>query len=298
MSILVVGGSGFIGRAVTARLASESQGTEVIATYASDAGFPAFARSIGVTPMQVDLRDADAARKLPDADVCVFAAGTSDHAISPRNSVTEPLGLVNLLEGFRGRMVLVSSGAVYFGHEGQVREDAPVAATFPYSLAKLVSEQHVLQAATQGALSGAAMLRVFYAFGPGERRTRLIPRVIERVRAGDKSFVVRGDGESFIDPLTVDDIARAVCLVAKRGARGVETYNLSGGSPTRVLDLVRLVASAAGSDIHVSCDGQPEVYPVRFWGDPARFHEAYGFEPTPLASALRDYANAMEQGSG
>jgi len=125
VKLLVTGASGFIGRNL---LLAVPRDWEVVATFHRNdlAGFCRVNALANVTPVRADLSAGD----LPPAvrtgfDGCVFLAANGD----PARSVAEPLldlrwnaaSLVALLEGVTcGRLVFMSSGAVYDGLRGPV----------------------------------------------------------------------------------------------------------------------------------------------------------------------------------
>ena len=79
--------------------------------------------------------------------------------------------------------MLLSSAAVYAGRTGRVDPSTPVDPPMAYALSKLYVEGLVRSLVAEGQAGDAVVVRLYNAYGPGERATRLIPRVVAAVRA-------------------------------------------------------------------------------------------------------------------
>jgi UDP-glucose 4-epimerase len=108
-----------------------------------------------------------------------------------------------------GTFVLASSGGIYgHGMEG-FKEDEPV---FPssdlgfYLSTKLCAE--VLAESFTPYLN-VIILRFFFVYGPGQRSSMLVPRLMARIRDGEPVTLHGRDGIK-INPIFVSDAARAV----------------------------------------------------------------------------------------
>src|SRR5581483_7320836 len=150
MNVLLTGASGFIGRNVL--LASPRDWT-ITAVY-HHTPIDGFVRHHGlthVTPAACDLSNAADVDRLVAADPfdCVlYLAANGDPAISAARPVwdlqSNALAPVTLLERLRGgRVVFMSSGAVYDGLRGGVTPAAAVAPRLPYAISKLAAENYV-----------------------------------------------------------------------------------------------------------------------------------------------------------
>ena len=88
-------------------------------------------------------------------------------------------------------------------------------------------------------------MRLAHVYGPNDRPIKLIPRVIEQVKSGERPRVF-GDGTDLRDFIHVRDAARAVHLVVQKQPEGI--INLASGISISVLDTVRLIITASGQD--------------------------------------------------
>ena len=219
MKLLVVGGSGFIGRHFLQH--SDLTNWEVCATYGSDADFDP---GHSIQTMRYDLLESDA--DFSSYDTALYMAGNSNHTWAldhaDADMALNAVGMARFLKSFRGDLVLLSTGAVYFGHDGLVNPDTPTAPLFPYATSKLAGELLAGWAAADGRLRSLKVLRLYYAFGPGEEERRLIRRAL--VQFGlkrDPAFRINGTGESLVSPMYVTDVVHALELALTRGGPGV-----------------------------------------------------------------------------
>jgi len=152
MKLLLTGGSGFIGRNVLLRAPRD---WEIVAVFNRTSDLPAFVAEHGlthVTPVACDLVSADAVRELAarvgGADAALYLAANGDPAASAErvrwDLELNTVAVVNVLEQcVVGRMVYMSSGAVYDGLRGSVTPASPVNPLLPYAVSKLASERYV-----------------------------------------------------------------------------------------------------------------------------------------------------------
>ena len=82
-------------------------------------------------------------------------------------------------------------------------------------------------------------------YGPCQFPEKLIPLIIKNILEGRK-IPVYGRGENVRDWLYVDDHARAIDLVLRRGRLG-EIYNIGGFNEASNIDIVRRVISTVAS---------------------------------------------------
>ena len=143
------------------------------------------------------------------------------------------------------RIVLLSSAAVYAGLVGAVSPELAVQPTMPYALSKLYVEGFVRSRLAAGAAEGTAIIRLYNAYGPGERPTRLVPAVVAAMRSGT-NFRLTAAVDSLSDPVHVDDVAAALVAAATSDASG--TWDLCGGDPRPLPDQVPRIARALGRD--------------------------------------------------
>ncbi len=256
MRILITGGAGFLGCALSNTLVA--QGHEVIVLDDLSAGDPERLDS-QVLFHRGDVRDRPKLWTLLQGVDCVYHLAArvlvAESILYPReyNDVNVG-GTVALLESMRDvqvpRVILTSSGAIY-GEQTQqpVTEDIPPNPQSPYAVSKLAAEYYVH---TIGALWGitTVCLRIFNAYGPGQpllpSHSPVIPRFLKQTLGGG-SLVVFGSGAQTRDFVYIGDVVTA--LVAAATAEGVNrrTINVGSGVETSVNDLARLIVKLAST---------------------------------------------------
>jgi nucleoside-diphosphate-sugar epimerase len=249
MRALVTGGGGFLGGAVVRLL--RARGDEVRNL---SRGRYAALDALGVQQVAGDLADGKAVeRAAKGCDVVVHAAAKAG-VWGPveeyrRANVT---GTENVIAACRKagvrRLVFTSSPSVVFdGRDMEgVNESVPYPAHFEaaYPHTKALAEQAVLRA--NGPELATVALRPHLIWGPGD--PHLIPRLLERARAGQLRRVGRAD--KLIDTVYVDNAAEAHVRAADRLAPGSpvagRAYFISNGEPAPLWDFVNRVLAAAG----------------------------------------------------
>jgi UDP-glucose 4-epimerase len=292
--LLVTGASGFIGRNVLLRAPRDWR---VTAVYHQTASLEAFVRSHRldhVRPVRCDLLDVRDVRALGAAgpvEAVLYLAANGDPAVSAASPgldlAQNTSALVNFLERVKaGHVVYVSSGAVYDGLQGAVSPSTPVSPRLPYAISKLASEQYLrFFCERRGSVDSFVNVRFFGAYGPYEAPRKITTRWLAAVAAGQRQFVVRGNGENLIDFMYVDDAVDGfLSLVRASGAR--LTVDFASGTPITVNQVVRAMAQVSGAEIEVRHDGHTEEF-IEFRSVDRTMRERFGFAPTtPLHEGL------------
>jgi dolichol-phosphate mannosyltransferase len=293
--VLVVGGTGFIGRHVCH--AARAAGAEVTAVHRN-----AVAPDAGVGGVRYVARDllSDSLDDLTSHETAIWCAGNSDHraawADPARDLSSSAVMLARVLEAFRGRLVLVSSGAVYHGLRGPVGPSSPVAPRHPYGVSRLAAEQLALSRLAGGRLSSLVILRLFHPFGPGERPNRIVPTLLHRfVTEGRTDFQLRGDGTTLMDVQPVESVAGAIVTAATVDAAGL-VVDVCRGDRKRLIDVVQEVAAALQIEPEVSTDEATSEEPVEFYADPELGRSLLGLpRDEDLGPAIRSYSRLFRR---
>ncbi len=264
MRILVTGGAGFIGSALTRHLVLD-KGAEVLVvdklTYAGDRRSLAPCEGKpGFRFLQADICDQAAMQAAftdfqPEAVMHLAAESHVDRSIAGAAPfiTTNIVGTFTLLEVARAhwaalagaakdafRFHLISTDEVYgsLGAEGLFTEATPYDPRSPYSASKAASD-HLARAWHHTYGLPTLVTNCSNNYGPYHFPEKLIPLVILNALEG-KPLPVYGTGANVRDWLYVDDHARALALVLERGRVG-ETYNVGGRNERRNLQVVETI---------------------------------------------------------
>lgn len=297
MRFLITGGAGFLGTALSNRLARQGHFVRVLDD--ASAGDPTrLLPEVEFT--QGDINDKPLLWTLLQDVDCVYhlAARVSvpESQLFPRDyNLVNVGGTVTLMEAIRDakvrRVVLASSGAVY-GEQDSIpyKESAEVHPRSPYAVSKLAAEYYVR---TLGAQCGveAVCLRIFNAYGPGQRVPPFHPPVVPNFlkhALTNGSIVLHGDGSQTRDYVFVDDVVNAMVTSAMASAVDQQIINIGSGVETSVRELARLVVSAVGTKPEEIYNPHKSGGSDRMCADISKAYEKLNYLPLiPLEVGLR-----------
>lgn len=208
MKVLVTGGGGFLGKHIVAQLLE--RGDEVTSVARSD--YPEL-REMGALTERGDLSDPEVAKRVCEGkDAVIHTAarvgmwGPKQDFVRVNIDATQHL-LDACKQGSVERFIFTSSPSVTFDGEDACNagQDVPYPDVFlaHYPETKAEAERRVLAAHGEGL--STTSLRPHLIWGPGD--PHLIPRLVERAKAGKLRIV--GDGDNKVDITYIDNAARA-----------------------------------------------------------------------------------------
>ena len=257
MRVLVTGGAGFIGSALTKELCERGHDVVVL-----DSFITGHRERI---PDDVELHVADIRDQEGVSKACVGAEVVFHIAAlrSVARSVDDPLlstdcnvlGTINVLDAATRadvrRVVYASSSSVYGDSDAAIqREENLPRPISPYAVGKLAGEQYCAVWSRMYGMSTVS-LRYFNVFGPGQspesKYSCVIPAFLAALAAG-RPPQIEWDGEQTRDFTYVDDVVRATLRAANADPRMDGTViNVGSGDPKSINEVLRTVSDAAGT---------------------------------------------------
>ena len=264
MKIVVTGGAGFIGSAVCRHLIRDTEAHVVNIdklTYAANLrSLEAIANSPRYTFIKADIcdrgsMDAVLGTHAPGMIIHLAAESHVDRSISGSDAFvrTNVLGTHCLLEAARSywmglpqieaqgfRFLHVSTDEVYgsLGPDGAFTEATAYDPSSPYSASKAAAD-HLASAWFRTYGLPVIVSNCSNNYGPYHFPEKLIPLIVLNALEG-KPLPVYGDGSNVRDWLYVEDHARALHLIARRGRAG-QKYNVGGGNERSNLSVVESI---------------------------------------------------------
>jgi nucleoside-diphosphate-sugar epimerase len=242
--VLVTGASGFIGRHALTRLASRGYEIHAVSHSTSGAG-------PNVAWHTTDLLEPGAAERLVRAVRpshllhLAWLATPGEFWSSPQNHHwVEASG--TLIQEFAAaggkRVVVAGTCAEYDWASGLCIEgETSLEPATLYGRCKHVLHERTEELTRETGVD-AAWGRIFFLYGPYEHPARLVASVIRSLLRGEEARSTHG--EQVRDFLHVADVADAFATLVDSEVVGA--VNIGSGSPTRIRDLVELIATATG----------------------------------------------------
>jgi nucleoside-diphosphate-sugar epimerase len=248
--LLIVGGTGFIGRNLIKGAVKQGFDIVVLSLNAPDDK----KKISGVVYIQADITDfIQLKNRLPNADFdyVINLSGYINHCqfLKGGRQVidTHFSGVQNLLQtldfGALKRFVQIGSSDEYGNQQAPQTEEMRESPISPYSLGK-VSSTHLLQMLYRTERLPVVILRLFLVYGPGQDRKRFLPQVINGCLS-DSSFSA-SKGEQLRDFCYVDDISRGILMSLKNDEVNGEVINLASGEPITIRETINMVQRIVG----------------------------------------------------
>lgn len=250
-SLLIVGGSGFIGRHLAEAAIDQNYQPTVVSLHQVDE----LARIAGADYLKADisclseLSDAISKHKFTHV---VNLGGYVDHA-GYRDGGQEVIdthfiGVRNLLHcldwDVLESFVQIGSSDEYGNVASPLNEAVREAPISPYSFGKVAAGQ-LLQMLHRTEGLPAVILRLFLVYGPGQNSQRFLPQIINGCLHGD-SFAT-SLGEQVRDFCYIDDVVIGIMSALSSPKAHGEVVNIASGKPVRIRSVIEKVIDIVGN---------------------------------------------------
>jgi nucleoside-diphosphate-sugar epimerase len=213
LKCLITGATGLIGTKVLQKLQQQYEVYSILHNEKE--------RNISLENVRYIIQDLSSPldlRHLPsELDVVIHLAQSEHFRDFPEKAVevfnVNTLSTLHLLDYARNagvkKFIYASSGGIYgTGEHGFREEDKIVASSdLGFYLGTKLSSEIILK--NYSGLMNIVILRFFFVYGPGQRRSMLIPRLVESIKNGIPVKLQGMDGVK-INPTFVDDAATSV----------------------------------------------------------------------------------------
>jgi UDP-glucose 4-epimerase len=269
--ILVTGGAGFVGSAVTRRLVDAGARVTVL-----DDLFTGKADAIptGATLVQGSVTDSDLVKELVSDHSLVLHLAARNIIASTANPLddyaTNIGGTLNVLLAAQAskvdRVVYTSSASVYGNPRSiPINEDDSIWTLSPYAVSKLGGENYCTAFAESYGLR-VTTVRYSNVYGPGQRPDNPYSGVVSKfmvdAHAG-RPVSVHGDGEQTRDYTYIDDAVDATLTAAVHPRAEGEVFNVGTGIETSVNRLAEAIGEALGVDIDIQHIDRRDIDNIR-----------------------------------
>lgn len=240
--LVVLGGSGFVGKAITAL--AHHRGMDVLS----------------LSSHEVDLRQDGAGEKLAHflkpEDSVVFAAAIDAGSKSGSDSVAQNIAMacavVDASQRVRfSHLIYLSSDSVYGFETGLINEKTP---PNPLTLYGMMHRAREMIVAAECPVP-LAVLRLTGIYGEGDSHNAYGPNRFLRDAVEKKTITLFGKGEEKRDHLHVLDAAHCIVESVCHQSHGV--LNLASGYSLSFVEVAKHIASQTGATIEYSARRQP-----------------------------------------
>ncbi len=260
--VIITGGAGFIGSAVSAALQTCGHDIYVIDNLSFGR------RELLTLPdshfFEVDILDrVELSRVIsqiePDWIIHLaaihFIPYCNEHPVEAAQVNIQ--GTINLLDAAKNvtnleKEFFASTAAVYPICDDAISETHSSAPMDIYGLSKLTGEHLMNEFHLQTAIP-TIVCRFFNAFGPNETNAHLIPEIQRQLASGVRTIEL-GNLEPKRDFIHTTDMASAILLLLNKFDAGIDIFNLGSGREYAAIDVVKEFEHQLGAEITIKVD--------------------------------------------
>ncbi len=278
MRIFITGASGFIGQHLVPLLVKDNHDLLILRRKIKPKG------QIKSQAVTGDLRNLDKIKKKIirfGPQVCIHLAweGIPDFSYEQsKRNLDHSMNLIHMLISQTAcRKIIVSGSSWEYGKpRGVCRDEDKTVVTSFFTWAKNAIYSGGSLLCSQRCVD-FIWLRIFFAFGPGQKKYTLIPTLYDAFKNGRKPDIKNpSNAEDFI---YVTDVAQAFRLAVKKPIKS-GVYNIGRQEPVSVSEIYRIVEKQM---LHKLSGSMPKISKkraaVRNWAETSKFRRSAGWSP-------------------
>lgn len=251
MNVIITGGNGFLGSNIARKLLKEGYNVylfsnntsniqdilpQVLFDYSNTRTLPLFKKKI----------------KTFSPDIVIHCGWSGGNSYADTNSIDQfyenvdpSITLLQFLSTLKKRPKFVGFGsfAEYGEISNPISETVQEVPTNLYGLSKYTFKKYSEMLCNQHNIEWV-WIRPCYVYGPGDVRTRLIPRVVEKFL--NNEAVVLDECTSIVDYIYIDDFVNSIYFLILNKHTGV--FNICSGKQYKVRDIIEQLYKQTGSN--------------------------------------------------
>ncbi|QBB69585.1 NAD-dependent epimerase/dehydratase family protein [Pseudolysobacter antarcticus] len=288
--IVLLGGAGFMGRALSIRLRDRGYDVHVL-TRSITMNTPD-----GVTVHGGGIENSELIRRLiPQSSTVVHMASATTPSLSSKSpsleanlNIAPMLGLLEELQQHpQVRLIYISSGGTVYGNPKQelVSESAELKPLSFYGAGKVAAEGF-LQCFQRASGSPIIILRPSNVYGPGQPRYQGfgVIRTMLQHMLDHSPMTIWGDGSVIRDFIYIDDVVSAIeCVLGDKDASGI--FNLGSGVGHSLNDLKNIIEEVCADTLSVHYESTRTIDVQRIVLDTQKMQQCFDWT---LTTSLRE----------
>ena len=250
--ILIIGGTGFIGKKLIQKLASFKYSIYVISRHFVKSRYK------NIHYIKADLTNLKSLSRIKKyfrnsyllIDLASYIPQSSSLKSSDQNlkfffniNILGKINLLKVLDNNVKRLIYISTIDVYGDSEGIYTEDSSTNPTSYYGATKLATEK-IYQVYCKQKCLKLTILRLSQVYGAGEPMIKAIPKLIDKI-VNKKSISLYGNGIEKRRFIYIGDVVDAITNLLRSNKVGI--YNIAGEEITSIKQLLRTIEKILGS---------------------------------------------------
>lgn len=275
MKIFITGGSGFIGTYVVNKLQNEEllilNHTKKVPNYQNTQLIHSTLEDIKQWKDRVEVFK-------PDATIHLAWEGIPDYGVEmSAKNLNHGLQLYEFLSQIECKTILTTGSCwEYGGQQGKLSEDTPYKPFNAFTAAKHSLYTKGKEICRRKNIN-FIWTRLFYVYGPGQRKESLIPYLINCAKNGHIPEIKNPNAKN--DFIYVEDVAEAICRLISK-AKISNDFNIGSGKLTSIQDIIDIIFKIFKLNKKIKkAETQHQDILSSFYANISKIEKAVGWKP-------------------